>query len=211
MIKIGLTGCIGSGKSASFLCFKKLGALTIDADDLVSESLMPGGEIFKKIVSFYGGSIVCKGFIDKRFLRSIIFSKYNKGIWIESLIHKYIRGLLVNRLEKIYRLGIKNNYLLVSIPLLPNLINQYRLFNRICVVDAGIMARINRVCLRNKVEYDYVKCIIKKQSSREKYLKLADDIIINNSNSFGDSHRNLKSQVYRLHRKYLKTLKKALI
>lgn len=204
MIKIGLTGCIGSGKSTSAFYFKKMGVPVIDADSLVSEFFLPNNEVYDKMIFYFGKRILCnRGFIDRNYLKSVIFNNKKEGKLAESLIHEYVRKSIKSKVEETYlSLKRKNSYCLVSIPLLPNLIKQYRLLDRICVVDAGIITRINRVRSRDKSSYEQIKLIIKKQYSREQYLKLADDIIINNGSFFENSCKSLQTQINELHKKY---------
>lgn len=193
MLKIGLTGGIGSGKSTVAKYFAELGVAIIDADKIARELVATGTPALTKIVEHFGNKILTsRDELDRKCLRKLIFSNPKQKQWLERLLHPLIYHEMENQLQQ-----VKSPYCILVIPLLVET-QQEKLVDRILVVDASQEQQINRTMKKNKISEKEVKTIIATQANREQRLASADDIIYNDN-----SLTKLKQQVQQLHQKYL--------
>lgn len=193
MIKIGLTGGIGSGKSTVTKYFSKLGVPIIDADKISHELTGPGSAIYKKIIKHFGGEILNKNNrIDRKKLSKLIFSDEKKRLWLENTIHPYVR----KQINKTIRL-LKTPYCIIDIPLLFETKFPPKI-DRILAIDCPKNMQIQRVHKRSKCSINHIKTIIDTQISRKERLLHANDVICNTK-----SLLELKKMVKRMHEYYL--------
>lgn len=195
MLKIGLTGGIGSGKSTVAKMFADLGISVIDADDIVHEMLQANSPIATAIVNHFGKACLTeKAEINRKFLRKLIFANTSERRWLEKLIHPQVFMELDKRSKK-----AKSSYCILVVPLLLEVDAIYAsMVDRILVIDSSDESRIKRVAARDKIEPCEVKAIMNAQISRADRLIKADDIIHNDG-----SLENLRAQVLALHHQYL--------
>lgn len=192
MLKIGLTGGIGCGKSTVAKYFAKLGACVIDSDNCVHELLKSKTIFYKKIIKHFGLEILkANGEIDHKKLREIIFINKHERIWLEKLLHPQVFREL-----KLRSKNTKAPYCILVIPLLFE-VNATKEVDRVLVVDCPEKLRIQRVVRRDKVSAKSVKAIIKTQVDRKTRLLKADDVIAN-----VNSLNYLKAVIKKLHQKY---------
>jgi dephospho-CoA kinase len=192
MLKVGLTGGIGCGKSTVCSIFARLGTPIIDTDILAREAVSKGSTTLEKLVSTIDESILLPdGNLDRSKLREIVFSDPDIRIKVESIIHPEIRSLLVQRLGM-----LTTPYVVIAIPLLiEKKWNEY--VDRVLVVDCSIESQINRTRIRDGNSKESIQRIIDAQVSRDKRLHFADDIIYNDSDI-----SELQMQVDKLHLYY---------
>tara|TARA_R110000824_G_scaffold7892_3_gene35718 strand:- start:65061 stop:65687 length:627 start_codon:yes stop_codon:yes gene_type:complete len=191
-LSIGLTGGIGSGKTAVSNAFEKLGVKVIDADILSRELVTAGSPALKAITEHFGTSILLdSGELNRQQLREIIFSDAEKKHWLEQFLHPRVRALIQKQLN-----DCKDNYALVVVPLLFET-DHYEFLDRVLVVDSPEELQIQRVIKRDKTRQEDVKAIMAAQLSRSQRLSLADDIITNDG-----SLQALQEKVKALHEKY---------
>jgi dephospho-CoA kinase len=192
MLIVGLTGGIGSGKSAVANLFAKHGVPIIDADVIAREVTESNESALKKIISRFGDQILLQnGRLDRSTLRNIIFESEQERAWLENLLHPIIR----QRIEQQISL-ISAPYCIVCIPLLFET-EPYPFLDRILVIDTSEQAQIERVANRDQMDKTRIASILKTQASREQRLKGADDIILNEG-----PISNLDPQVKKLHAFY---------
>jgi len=193
MLRVALTGGIGSGKSTVAKLFEKLGVSIIDADEIALRITEPNTYSFETIVEHFGKSIVKNdGTLDRRSLRNIIFKDINERKWLENLLHPVIREAMRARTLK-----ADSPYCLLVIPLLAES-KKIDFIDRVCVIDISQPLQIKRATERDHSPESDVEAIIASQCSNEKRLSIANDIIHND-----DDLEHLKSQVFTLHKKYL--------
>lgn len=194
MIRIGLTGGIGSGKSLVCALFERLGAPVIDADVIAREIVAPGNELTERVIHEFGESYrdISTGGLDRKSLRRLVFGNSQARHRLENLLHPIIRSELSRR-----QIGLNAPYVILSIPLLIESGLQDQV-DRILVVDTPEELQLRRVMERDGVTRDEALAILASQASRKSRLREADDVI-DNSGSQGD----LEAQVKRLHRRYL--------
>ncbi|UZE95170.1 dephospho-CoA kinase [Alkalimarinus alittae] len=193
---IGLTGGIGSGKSAVSVCFETLGITVIDADVVAREVVEPGCLALNMIADHFGdGILTTEGALDRAALRAVIFSDEGERKWLEALLHPLIRNEITRQLSQ-----SNAPYSILSSPLLLET-DQHSLVDRILVVDVPVELQIERTVQRDNNSIDQVKSIINAQSSRSLKQQKADDIILNTG-----TIEALEKEVARLHQRYLKMI-----
>ena len=198
MLKIGLTGGIGSGKTAVSDQFQRLGIHIIDTDIISRELMSHNQAVLKNVVETFSDKVLDgKGAVDRKKLAQIVFSNKEQKLQLENILHPAIRKE-VN--QQIQGFSLQNNpakYLIVVIPLLLET-GFTDLIDRVLVVIAEEKLRVERIKQRDNRTLAEIRAIINSQASDEKRTCAADDIIENN-NDF----KQLESQVRTLHKKYL--------
>jgi len=195
---VGLTGGIGSGKSAAANFFQNEGITVIDADDLSREVIEKDTPGFERIVDCFGPTIVdSDGSINRAFLRQEVFDDEKKKKLLESIIHPLVRDLMIEKIA-----ASQSPYSIIMVPLIfeTNSMNNY---NRILVIDCDPIVQLERAMLRDKNSKIQIQKIIDSQCSREERISIANDIIPNN-----DSLENLKIRSIAMHKFYLGLSKK---
>lgn len=195
---VGLTGGIGSGKSAAANFFQNEGITVIDADDLSREVIEQDTPGFEKIVDCFGSAIIdSDGSINRAFLRQEVFDDEKKKKLLESIIHPLVRDLMIQKIA-----ASQSPYSIIMVPLIfeTNSMNNY---NRILVIDCDPIVQLERAMLRDKNSKIQIQKIIDSQCSREERISIANDIIPNN-----DSLENLKIRSIAMHKFYLGLSKK---
>ena len=190
---IGLTGGIGSGKSAVSSHFENLGITVVDADIVAREVVEPGQPALAQIAEHFGSRIITpEGALDRAALRVLIFEDENKRKWLESLLHPLIREEIIQQLEQ-----SQSPYSILSSPLLLET-DQHSMVDQILVVDVPVEVQIERTIQRDNNSLEQVEAIIKSQSSRAFKQQKADDIILNTG-----TIESLHEKVSVLHQRYL--------
>ena len=197
MYVVGVTGGIGSGKTAVSNIFASLGIPIIDADVAQRVVVQIGKPALTKIAEHFGKEILLEdGNLNRPALRKIVFSQDHERGWLERLLHPLIFQELQKRLHE-----ANSDYALLVSPLLIET-GQARLTQRILVVDAPDELRIQRTVARDNNDEAQIKAIMAAQTDRETRLARADDVIVND----GDLAA-LKTKVETLHQKYLELAK----
>lgn len=194
MLIIGVTGGIGSGKTAATDEFSRLGIEVIDADIAARKVVEKGQPALLEIHNRFGPEILLpNGELDRAELRKIIFKNPEQRKWLENLTHPLIRNKIVQGLQ-----NAKSPYAILSSPLLIES-GQYHLVKRVLVIDIPEELQIARTCQRDTNNIEQVKSIINAQIPREDRLSKADDVI-NNASDLEHLHK----QVSNYHTTYLK-------
>ena len=198
MLKIGLTGGIGSGKTTVANYFEKLGVPVIDADEISRRIVKRGLPAYQAIVQAFGEAVLTvDGELDRAGMRHTIFSDPEAKAKLESILHPMIREEIKRNID-----GLKADYCIIAIPLLIET-GQLSLVDRILVVDVDPQTQITRVQERDGDSSIQIAAIIKSQASREDRHAVADDILCNDGNI-----EQLKENVDKLHLQYLDLLRK---
>lgn len=197
---LGLTGGIGSGKSAAAAIFKGLGVPVINVDLIAHELTAPGGAAIAAIRKTFGdGVIAADGSLDRAGMRNLVFSDDNAKKRLEAILHPMIGVESQRRCRAALASGAP--YAIMEVPLLIESGTYRNRAARIAVVDCGEETQIARVMQRSGLAREDVRRIMATQASREDRRTVADDIIDNDGDLAG-----LRTQVEALHRKYLDML-----
>jgi len=194
MLTIGLTGGIGSGKSATAKLFAELGVPVIDTDIIAREVAAPGQPALVEIVQLFGPGILnSDGQLNRPALRRVIFADAAKRRQLETILHPRIQTEMLRQAA-----ALTAPYCIFVIPLLLEA-KQQHLVNRILVIDCDDSTRRQRLKIRDQMSDAEIDHVFAAQISREERLTAADEIIDNNSNL-----EQLRAQVNQLHRHYIK-------
>jgi dephospho-CoA kinase len=196
---IGLTGGIGSGKSATAKYFKDVGIDIIDADYVAKNVLIKNSAGYKLFIHKFGNKFLDKkNEIDRSLLRSEVFSKPDKKIELEKIIHPLVSEEILSFIN-----NSRSPYCIVMVPLIFET-NSSSNYDRVLVIDCNEEVQISRASLRDNQTVKEIKKIIANQASRKERLSIAHDVILNNS-----SLENLKKQVINKHNYYMELIKNA--
>ena len=176
-LKIGLTGGIGSGKSAACKIFSELGVPVIDADDIAQSLVEPGMPAFKEITRIFGNEVIASdGSLDRKIIRDKVFANEIDRKSLESIIHPAVYEEIAVRVK-----NINSKYCIISIPLLLET-DASKTVDRILVIDVPRELQLERAANRDKTNNNDINAIIDSQISRKDRLSAADDIVDNKGN-----------------------------
>jgi dephospho-CoA kinase len=192
MYVIGLTGGIGSGKSAVSALFESHGVPVVDADIAARVVVEKGQPALEKIADHFGPDVIqADGSLNRTALRNKIFSDPGERGWLEKLLHPLIYREIHGQLRE-----ADGPYAMLVSPLLVET-GQSRLAQRILVVDVPEELQVERSMARDASSEDQIKAIMAAQASREKRLSYADDVIVNDG-----TLKELANKVSKLHANY---------
>ena len=199
MFIIGLTGGIGSGKSAATKILKEIGLKNIDLDQITHDLMKPGKIGYIEIKKEFGEKYIdINNAIDRKLLRNEIFSSLELKKRIESILHPIIFKECNKKLNKLKH----EKYLVLVIPLLFETKTYTNLIDESLLIDCSFRTQIERVINRDDVSEALANRIIKNQMSRDRKLLLADKVILNDGNI-----HNLKVQLESYYKNLLKDKK----
>ncbi len=193
MLKIGLTGGIGSGKTAASNHFAQLGVSVIDTDLIARELVAPGQPALAEIEAMFGPEILdTAGRLNRAALRARVFDDARARSGLEGILHPRIRETMLAR-------GAATDapYVVFVIPLLFET-GQQTLVDRALVIDVSEPVQRERVAARDGLRPEDVDGILKAQFKRDQRLRLADDVIVNDG-----TLNDLKQAVESQHERYL--------
>ncbi len=190
---LGLTGGIGSGKSAASQWFETQGITVVDADIVAREIVEKGQPALQQIQQTFGDWVLLEnGELDRRALREHIFKEPEARYQLESITHPAIRSSIIQQLQ-----AATSPYVILVSPLLFET-NQHQLTQHTLLIDASEDLQIQRASQRDGQSIEQIQKIIAAQMSREKKQELADDIVLN------DGHlEHLHAKLTPLHQQYL--------
>ena len=191
---VGLTGGIGSGKSAAADEFARLGATVVDTDAIAHELTGPGGAAVPEVKRLFGSAFVDPaGAMNRKRMRDLVFSDPEEKQRLEGLLHPMIRTESTRRIA-----AATGPYVVHVVPLLVESPGYRERFGRVLVVDCPEALQIERVRQRSGLPEEEVRRILSTQAQRDKRLAAADDVIDNSGPVAALQH-----QVQKLHEKYL--------
>ena len=190
---VGLTGGIGSGKSAASAWFESQGIAVVDADVVAREIVQKGQPALAQIQQAFGGWVLLEnGELNRRALREHIFKAPEARKVLEQITHPAIRSSIIQQLQQ-----AASPYVLLASPLLFET-SQHELAQRSLLIDASEELQIQRASQRDGQNAEQIKKIIAAQMPRAQKQQRADDIVLN------DGHLDhLYLHLQPLHEKYL--------
>jgi len=193
MLVIGVTGGIGSGKSAVTRCFEQRGITVVDADVVSRVVVEPGRPALTAIAQHFGADIIqTDGTLDRAALRVHVFADETERLWLERLTHPLIGQEILDQIS-----ASRSPYTILSSPLLLDT-TQKALVDCVVVVDVPEQLQLQRTVQRDNNDEAQVKRIMAAQMARKDRLALAD-IVIENTGSL----ELLDSKVETLHQAFL--------
>ena len=193
MLRIALTGGIGSGKSAVTDHLRALSVTVLDADEFSHQLTTKGGEALESIGEAFGpGVLTPDGSLDRAALRQLVFADATARAQLEAILHPDIRRRMWEAAAQ-----IDTPYCVFSIPLLIET-GRTKEFDRVLVVEAPASIRRKRAAHRSNLDRKQIDAIIVAQASDEERRQAADDVIVNDN-----SLDALGAKVKELHQQYL--------
>jgi dephospho-CoA kinase len=190
---VGLTGGIGSGKSAAAEAFAEHGASVVDTDAIARELTEKEGGAITEIERIFGKDFIRDGAMDRKKMRDHVFADPAAKRALESLLHPMIREESARRIAT-----AGGPYVIHVVPLLIESPDYRSRVDRVLVVDCPEETQLARVRARSGLSEEEVRAIMRSQVSRAERLAAADDVIDNRG-----SRDALRKQVAALHKKYL--------
>jgi len=194
---LGLTGGIGSGKTAAANILGELGAGVVDADAIAHQLSVPDGPAIAPLRAAFGDAVIgADGAMDRAAMRNLVFSDPDAKARLEAIIHPLIRAESERRCREAFATGAP--YVVMVVPLLVES-NSYReRMSRVLVIDCPEETQVARVMARNGLSREEVLRIMATQAGRAQRLAAADDVVANDK-----SMEELRRAVEILHRRYL--------
>ena len=175
MLRVGVTGGIGSGKTALTDWLSEQGIVIVDADRVAREVVQPGTPALKAIIDAFGEQYLTQdGNLDRAAMRQLVFGDEEKRLLLESITHPQIREALWDQLQR-----ADSAYVVLSSPLLLES-GQSEMVDVSVVVDVPEEMQIQRTMARDANDKALVEKIMAAQMRRQKRLQLAD-IVVDNS------------------------------
>jgi len=182
MLTIGLTGGIGSGKTAASDLFAMLDVPVIDADIIGHQITQAGHAAYDRIHAQWSHCFTSSGELDRSVLRRKVFSNPKELAKLEAILHPAIQAEIEEQKTQLAKEN--HDYCLIVIPLL--LEKQWQhLVDKIIVVDIPKALQIERTVQRDKTDPTEVEPILQRQATREERLQAAD-FVIDNSGKLED-------------------------
>ncbi|MDI3387325.1 dephospho-CoA kinase [Streptomyces sp. B-S-A8] len=175
MLKVGLTGGIGSGKSEVSRLLVSYGAVLIDADRIAREVVEPGTDGLAAVVEAFGpGILAADGSLDRPRLGSVVFADPDRLAVLNGIVHPLVGA----RSAELEAAADKDSVVVHDVPLLTEN-GLAPLYDLVIVVDASPETQLDRlVRLRGMTEED-ARARMAAQATREKRLEIADIVIDN--------------------------------
>ena len=182
MLKVALTGGIGSGKSAAGDFFEDLGAVVVDADQLARDVIERGTEGFDELVVTFGDDILSNGILDRTKLGQIVFSDAQARKKLEEIIHPRVQAAF----NEIVETSPQGAVIVYQIPILVETAGKDR-FDYVITVEATLENRIARLKERGMKGYE-IEARMKIQATDAERAEIADAVF----NNDGDSDQLLR-------------------
>ena len=191
---VGVTGGIGSGKTAAVSLFEALGAGVVDTDAIAHVLTRPGGAAMSAIRARFGpGYVSADGGLDRAAMRALVFADAAAKRDLEAILHP-----LIGARSRAALMEAGGPYVLLVVPLLVERGGYRDVVDRVLVIDCDESLQVERVMQRSGLTAEQVRAIMATQASREQRLRAADDVIRNDG-----TPARLAEQVRALHQHYL--------
>lgn len=199
MLRVGLTGGIGAGKSAVAQLLCAHGAVVVDADVLAREAVAPGSKGLEQVIEAFGPQVLAAdGALDRARLGAIVFADAAARSRLNGIVHPIVGALFEERAAA----APPDAVLVHDVPLLTEnaLAGNYRL---VLVVEAPLAQRLSRLAQRGMSEKQ-ARERIAAQADDEQRRAIADEVIVNDG-----SLQDLQEQVDRVWRDRIEPLRRA--
>lgn len=192
VLKVGLTGGIGCGKSAVADLFRRLEVPVLDADEIARELVEPGQPALSEIAKTFGPQALDGGRLNRAWLRDRVFASPPDKRRLEAILHPRVYSAMA---AQVANLGAA--YCILMVPLLLET-GRRDFVDRLLVVDCPVETQIARVARRDGLDEAAVRRIIDSQIARAERIAAADDLVENDNDI-----EALETRVTELHRRYL--------
>lgn len=175
MLRVGLTGGIGSGKSEVSRRLTSLGAVLVDADAAAREVVEPGTPGLAQVVGEFGERILLpEGTLDRERLGSIVFADEEMRKRLNAIVHP----LVGQRMQELVEGAPPEAIVVYDVPLLAEN-DLAALYDLVVVVDAPVEEQVRRLTARRGMSEEAARARIAAQATRERRRAIADHVIDN--------------------------------
>jgi dephospho-CoA kinase len=177
MLAVGLTGGIGSGKSAVADLLVERGAVLIDADQVARDVVAPGGPAYQPLVDRFGtGILAADGTIDRKALAAVAFADEETRLELNAITHPAIGIAMIQARDA---LAETDEIVLLAIPLLTAAHRDTVRLHKVVVVDCPTDVALERLITQRGFDRADAEARIRSQISREERLQEADYVLDN--------------------------------
>ena len=177
ILKVAVTGGAGSGKTSVCNRLKELGVKVISADEMAREAVAPGSTAFKKIVHYFGNTILLSdGTLNRKKLRRMITDDSDARLAMERFIHHEIAKLILKNVVFAEKEG--SRMVVIEVPLLFEL-DMKEKFDWVVVVSADKELRVKRLMERDQTSRDEAMHLIDVQMPEKEKIDRADYVVRN--------------------------------
>ena len=196
MLKVGLTGGIGSGKSTASKFLSELGAFVLDADTEAKNLLSTNDIVQHELISEFGTDIInLSGEIEKKKLSRLAFQDVDHQRRLNSVIHPYIYDLIDSAYEKVLSDGKHNVFIIDAAMIYESGYNTH--LDYVIVITAQLKKRMERALSRNTLTREEILKRMEFQWTEEEKVNMAD-FVIHNDSSEKELNANIKSLMKKL-------------
>lgn len=179
MFVLGVTGGIGSGKSAAARLFRTLGAVVIDLDDLAKPLLAKGGPLVEAVAAAFGRGIVASdGGVDPRVLAARAFASAGDARRLDALVHPAVFAACAGALDALVQLPEPPEVVVIDIPLLVEAPMFFDLLDAVLAISADEDTRVSRL-VANGWDASDVRARIAVQASDVERRDIAEYVVEN--------------------------------
>jgi len=197
VLRLGLTGGVGSGKSTVAKMLVEHGATLIDADGISRATTAAGGTAIALIVAQFGsGAISADGSMNREAMRQRVFADRSIRQQLEAIIHPLVSTESARQTEAAREAGCA--LLVLDIPLLVESSRWRKQLDRVLVVDCEVTTQINRVMQRSGWTQAMVENVIASQATRTQRLAAADLVIYNDELALDDLAKQVRQMLQRI-------------
>ncbi|MGW4023305.1 dephospho-CoA kinase [Streptomyces sp. NPDC005009] len=187
MLKVGLTGGIGAGKSEVSRLLVECGAVLIDADRIAREVVEPGTPGLAAVVDAFGAEILTEdGRLDRPRLGSVVFADPERLAVLNSIVHPLVGA----RSRELEEAAAEDAVVIHDVPLLTEN-GLAPLYDLVIVVDASPETQLDRLVGRRGMTAEDARARMAAQATREQRREIAD-IVIDNDVPLDELHRRVK-------------------
>jgi len=180
MLRLGLTGGIGSGKSTVAALFAGLGAGVIDADAISRGTTASGGQAIAAIAAEFGANfITVDNSLDRGRMRDLVFRDVAMKARLEAIVHPFVAQQIQSQADAFAAAG--SRCVVFDIPLLVESKHWRSQLDRVLVVDCSPATQVARVTRRSGMNASEVERVISAQANRLYRLSAADLVLHNDS------------------------------
>jgi dephospho-CoA kinase len=177
MLAVGLTGGIGSGKSAVADLLVERGAVLIDADQVARDVVAPGGPAYQPLIDKFGtGIVAADGTIDRPALAAVAFASEESRLELNAITHPAIGIAMIQARDD---LADTDNIVVLAIPLLTALHRETVKLHKVVVVDCPTDIALERLLAHRGFDRADAEARIRAQITREERVKEADYVLDN--------------------------------
>lgn len=190
-MRVGLTGGIGSGKSAVSAMLADLGAVVVDADQLAREAVAPGSEGLAQVVDSFGTEVLGPdGALDRPAMARLVFADPSARERLEAIVHPWVRSRAA-AIERTARAHDPSAVVVHDVPLLVET-GQQASYDVVLVVDVPTEVQVRRLVSMRGMDEAQARARVAAQASRAERLAAAD-VVIDNSGTLDDLAHRVRS------------------